>query len=448
MITKIEVDGFKSLSEFELKLKSGLNILVGPNGAGKTNIILFFEFLSKIANNSVGHAVSSIGGAGSIFKKIGENEYQDTIKFKIHGSSQSEGSTFIVYEYTSLIKSSFAKDDIYFDYQEIKVRTATKFWSDPDEIKGKTTWDFHLEFQYKPSEKPLLIIHELNRKKFKPIFFFNDKEKDFEKGFKDFVTKNDPSARIIVAPLFPLIESAHIIINDILGGESFNVVPSKVKEQEDAATPPGIKRDGSGLLTTLYALKKSKPFNLNPDLRFHYFIEPPHRNYNANSLKKIISYLKFANKTIIDLTVDNDPFDNRLIVRIFIKTGSYEAVLPLSSMSDGTIKWLALITAILTSKTIFSIEEPENFLHPWMQAEIAKIMREHIDQKKSHSFIIMTTHSESLLNSSNPEEIILVDLVEGRTSARRISNIKVLKEEISQSGFGLGHFYFSDSVES
>ena len=30
MITKIEVDGLKSLSEFEVCLNSGLNILVGP----------------------------------------------------------------------------------------------------------------------------------------------------------------------------------------------------------------------------------------------------------------------------------------------------------------------------------------------------------------------------------------------------------------------------------
>ena len=44
MITKIKVDGFKSLKNFELELHEGLNILVGPNGSGKTNIVLFFEF--------------------------------------------------------------------------------------------------------------------------------------------------------------------------------------------------------------------------------------------------------------------------------------------------------------------------------------------------------------------------------------------------------------------
>jgi AAA15 family ATPase/GTPase len=450
MITKIEVDGFKSLSQFELKLRSGLNILVGPNGAGKTNIILFFEFLSKIANFPIAHAVSSVGGAGSIFKKIRKEEYQDSIRFKIYGSVAVQKNLYLNYEYSALIRSSFSKDEIYFGHQDIKVRTATKFWEDPDDVKREKAWDFHLEYTYKESEKPSVIIHQLNQKKFKPRFFFNsdEKDKDFSKEFRSFIENTDPASRIIVSPLYPIIEYAHNIINDFVGGESFNVVPSKVKEQEDAATPPGIKKDGSGLSTTLYALKKSKPVT-SIDYRFqYYYIEREEKNYDPKSLKKIISYLKLANKTISTLDVENDPFDNRLIVKIFIKTGSYEAVLPLSSMSDGTIKWLTLITAILTSKTIFSIEEPENFLHPWMQAEIAKIMREHIEQKNKQSFVIMTTHSESLLNYTDPEEIILVDFIEGRTAAKRIQNIQELKNEISTSGFGLGHFYFSDSFEA
>jgi predicted ATP-dependent endonuclease of OLD family len=222
-------------------------------------------------------------------------------------------------------------------------------------------------------------------------------------------------------------------------------VPSKVKEIEDAATPPGIKKDGSGLATTLYAMKTSKSKKgMIPD--FFFFFERQEKTYEPETLKKIVSYLKLANKTIANLDVENDPFDNKLIVKIFIKTGEYNAVLPLSAMSDGTIKWLALITAILTSKTIFSIEEPENFLHPWMQAEIANIMRNHINEKKEHSFVLMTTHSESLLNHSEPNEIVLVDLENGKTIAKRIENIQLIKDEISNSGFGLGHFYFSDSL--
>ena len=194
-------------------------------------------------------------------------------------------------------------------------------------------------------------------------------------------------------------------------------------------------------------MKTSKPEYLN-GLRHFFILERHEKTYEPDTLKKIISYLRLANKTISKLDVDNDPFDNKLIVKIYIKTGDYEAVLPLSSMSDGTIKWLTLITAILTSKTIFSIEEPENFLHPWMQAEIVNIMRDHIEDKKGYSFVLMTTHSESLLNYSRPEEIIIVDLIDGKTIARRIKNIQLIKDEISNSGIGLGSFYFSNSLQN
>ena len=44
MITRIEVNGFKSLAKFSLNLQAGLNVLVGPNGGGKTNIVLFLSF--------------------------------------------------------------------------------------------------------------------------------------------------------------------------------------------------------------------------------------------------------------------------------------------------------------------------------------------------------------------------------------------------------------------
>ena len=78
MITKIKVDGFKSLSDFELNLTPGLNILVGPNGSGKTNIVLFFEFLSHLIMNNLTDSISKVGGVGAIFRK-NEAGYQSNI---------------------------------------------------------------------------------------------------------------------------------------------------------------------------------------------------------------------------------------------------------------------------------------------------------------------------------------------------------------------------------
>ncbi len=448
MITKIEVNGFKSLKDFNLNLHQGLNILVGPNGAGKTNIILFFEFLSNLTRNQVGNAISHVGGAGTIFQKIGREQYGDKIICKIFGSYQTASKKFITYEYSFTIKISFEKDIVYFEEQQIKMRIDNKFIPNPDLAASDAIWDLDIAFSASDDGKSVLVINSFDQKKMKPRYFqpTTNTLKGREKFIKDIILSQSPKYSSILKSLFLLTEFSDRLNVDLIGGETFNVVPTKVRELEDSATPPGIKKDGSGLATTLYAMKKSRTKQSEHVLPFWYPNEEPQKSYDPQTLNKIISFLKAANSTISALDVDNDPFNNKLVVKVTIKTGDYEAVLPLSSMSDGTVKWLALITAILTSKTIFSIEEPENFLHPWMQAEIAKIMRNHLLEKKIESFVLMTTHSESLLNHSNPEEIIIVDLKDGKTVAKRISNLALIKEEISNSGFGLGYFYFSNAL--
>ena len=163
MITKIEVDGFKSLSEFELKLNRGLNILVGPNGAGKTNIILFFEFLSQLVKIPLAKAVSAVGGSGAIFKKIGEDKFQDQITFKIYGSHRQSSKKYIVYEYSAKVKTSFEQDTIYFLKQSVKVRTASKFWPDPDAKFYKSKWDVEINYEYLDSKNENLDIVSLDK---------------------------------------------------------------------------------------------------------------------------------------------------------------------------------------------------------------------------------------------------------------------------------------------
>lgn len=47
MITRLEVDGFKSLRGFEIDLEP-LTVLVGPNGAGKSNIVEALALISRL----------------------------------------------------------------------------------------------------------------------------------------------------------------------------------------------------------------------------------------------------------------------------------------------------------------------------------------------------------------------------------------------------------------
>ncbi len=116
-------------------------------------------------------------------------------------------------------------------------------------------------------------------------------------------------------------------------------------------------------------------------------------------------------------------------------------------MSDGTLKWLALVTAALTTRSVFSIEEPENYLHPEMQAQIVNILREILFRQKNYKFTLMTTHSETLLNRCKPEELIIVSFAKGFTEARRCANADEIHEEIKRTGFGLGYYYINHALQ-
>lgn len=444
MLTKIKIDGFKSLNSFELDIKPGLNIFVGPNGSGKTNIILFFEFLSYLATEDLYNAVTKVGGAGSIFRKQGERDYNQFIKCTVDGCKKVE-KEYIKYKYDFTIGISFDKDYLYFKEQVYKAKILTEFSSDDT----TNDWDLILKQESNnDSNKSKISLEDINLKKFKPRFAAEKKNNvdEIKRISQEYLKDFNAATISIFQAAFSFGDKNYPIISDFRSGETFNIVPSKVKQPEDSANPAGIKKDGSGLANTLYAMKKSRDRNFF-SYPF-YFFGHPEISYSKETLSKIIENVKLANPSILNIDVSNDPFNNQLIVKVYIKSEGDAMVLPLSAMSDGTIKWITLITAILTSREIFSIEEPENFLHPWMQSEIVNIMRNTFNAKSEESFILMTTHSETLLNYSKPDEIIVISLINGKTIAKRLENIDLINDEIKNTGFGLGYYYVSNALDN
>ncbi len=64
-ISRIELQGFKSLREVDLELES-LNVLVGANGAGKSNFLSAFRLLNSLTEGRLADFVGRAGGANGL----------------------------------------------------------------------------------------------------------------------------------------------------------------------------------------------------------------------------------------------------------------------------------------------------------------------------------------------------------------------------------------------
>jgi predicted ATPase len=94
-------------------------------------------------------------------------------------------------------------------------------------------------------------------------------------------------------------------------------------------------------------------------------------------------------------------------------------------ISDGTYNIMCLLTAIFQSDEpqFLCIEEPENGLNPFVVKELVNLFRE-VCKEKGH-YIWLNTHSQSLVEMLTPDEIILVDKINGETKVRQIKGMEL-----------------------
>ena len=102
-------------------------------------------------------------------------------------------------------------------------------------------------------------------------------------------------------------------------------------------------------------------------------------------------------------------------------------------VSDGTIRLLSLLTGLLVKRdepsTLF-IEEPERSLHPLVLQQVVELMR----TVSADIQIIVTTHNPEFVRHCMPDEVFLVDKVDGLTSvepAKNVENIERFLETFS-----------------
>jgi predicted ATPase len=109
-----------------------------------------------------------------------------------------------------------------------------------------------------------------------------------------------------------------------------------------------------------------------------------------------------------------------------------------TQFSDGTLRLIGFLFALIDNNGVILLEEPEINLHSGIIAQLPEFIAKIQRTKKTDSQIILTTHSYDMLSSEgiSPEEVLVLQNTREGTTVTRISDIAEVKA-IIESGLSI-----------
>lgn len=407
MITELEVDGFKSLQDFQVSFHRGLNVLIGSNGAGKTNVCQALGLIASVADGRLLDYILSLGGTASIFTIYPSSPQKDQNTKKLFISCFGETTgTYKQKRLALKYKYSFglilSEESVIIHQESLRIRRLSSKKRFKTILTAERQKDGNL-LKFNICDTELIGPAQLNLKSTGSQSFAFD------------ITGESLSGYIYI--LSTLIYACYLVLKDLRFSRAWNIDPHLAKRPTDFLEYPNMLSDGRGLPNALHEL--------------------------ISTSDNRIDDLKLLLKRILPRYKDIHPVSFETMMRSFSIINSDDIDCPAHSISDGTIKLIALLVGIFSQQSNTSIiEEPENYLHPWACQSLIEYLRDYF----TNSVCLLTTHSETVLNLIAPKEIIIVENQTGKTKAFRLSNKKDLQKAISVSGFGCGYHYLAGNI--
>ncbi len=125
-----------------------------------------------------------------------------------------------------------------------------------------------------------------------------------------------------------------------------------------------------------------------------------------------------------DFQLNPDPL-NEEAIRLAWKHKNSDQYFGVYSLSDGTLRFIALATLFLQPDTfrpsVILVDEPELGLHPYAITMLASLVK----QASRETQVILSTQSPLLLDHFQPEDVLVADRVEGGTQFTRLDSSKL-----------------------
>jgi predicted ATPase len=356
-ITRVHIEGFRSLQEVAFE-PGPLTVLIGPNGAGKSNVLSFLRMLTHMRTRSLRRFCAIEGGASTLLHR---------------GRPDAEHISWRVAASDELGEIAFggrlalaAGDQLVFVDEYVNAHIGGEPFGGVQLGVGHTESKLtESKLQAAAEGFPEMFVDQaLRTLRGMSFFHFHD-----------------------TSPNSKLRSNARGVDHQYLRSDGSNLaaylLARKLGEREESRA---AWRMLEGLVRQVAPFIKSLEPTPNVD-------EPEAFRWNDPELRLDQVTVR------LDWIDEND---NRFGV---------------GQLSDGTLRALALFAALTqpgaTLPTFITIDEPELGLHPAALALFVELVRSISHRAK----VVLATQSPALLNLVEPEEVLVVERVNGGTSA-------------------------------
>ncbi|NEU71050.1 AAA family ATPase [Hassallia byssoidea VB512170] len=383
MLKKLILENWKSFRYAELPIDP-LTVLIGTNASGKSNVVEALEFLQRIVR---GEDIEAALAGDKTFPSIRggvewaalKPETQFTLKAMIQGEDEKTDYLYVIKIQTQPVVRIIEE---YIDSQKYLDNITDNF---------STFYIKSFDFQTKSGLKEvwgMIPIEELDRDKIYKIY--PEELKNILDG--RFILINTVKTFVIKA-----LESILIL----------NPIPSQMRDYSPLSD--SLESNASNIAGVLAALPDEQKAEIEATISTYI------KNLPEGDIQRI-----WAEK------VGRFGTDAMLYCEELWKPGQITEI-DARSMSDGTLRFLAILTALLTRPkgSQLIIEEIDNGLHPSRAELLVRMLRE-IANKRNID-ILFTTHNPALLDALGPEIVPFV-VVAHRDSETGESQLTVVED--------------------
>lgn len=369
MLKTLAVANYRSINKLVVPL-ARLNLVTGPNGSGKSNLYRALRLLAETAQGGVINALAREGGLDSTFWAGPE-----TISRSMRSGEVAVEP--VVRQGVRRLRLGFAGEDFSYAISlGLPEKTSSYFSLDP-EVKKECIWAGHI---YRPAS---LLVQRSG-----PMVRARDGRA------WDVLAQHTPNYHSLFDQVGSLRSSPEVLLlRESIRGWRFydhfrSDVDAPVRQPQLGTRTPVLHHDGRDLAAALQTIRE---------------IGDP------EALQRAVS------DAFPGARLNIEPLQGGRFAIEFYQEGLLR---PLSAaeLSDGTLRYLLLIAALLTPRppTMMVLNEPETSLHPDLLPALARL----IIQASTQCQVWVVSHASRLIAALQQDEecnCIVLEKVLGQT---------------------------------